>query len=199
MPPFENSGIPNRDTTVVVWPNGPNGDTIQDSMASSTEATAERSRNPARHDLWLAVLAFAGLVFLIFLERENWLYPLPAADPNYEVFPVTEPGLRGAVESPHILQSGGRLKVQGLLQSIDASVSLQKVVLYLDGRPMAVADSTGPAPPPRSAEANAKSWYWQINVPLKDTAPGEHSLLVRVLASGHAAVDVLQMTVQVLN
>ncbi|PYX90552.1 MAG: hypothetical protein DMG67_12635 [Acidobacteria bacterium] len=165
-------------------------------MTSENDKTAEYRRQPGSYQFWLPpILAFAGLGLLLALGGENWLYPLPVPHPNYEVLPVTGSVLRGEVEFPHNIQSGGDLRVHGLLQSVDPSVQPKQIALYLDNKPVAVTEIAL-----RSSEGqNAKPWYWHINLLVKGIPPGEHFLLVRALGPNRAAVDILQTTVRVLN
>ena len=160
---------------------------------------AERPRNAKHYLLWLPpLIAFAGLAILLALGRDSWVYHLPHGENNSQVLSINSSLLQGTAEVPKNVHVGTALIAGGWVRSVDPSLQLADIAIYLDGRPVAETSAFSSA----SLISNGQSVpvkRWVVSVFVKDIQPGPHSLVLGATMQGRDPVALRQTAILVLK
>lgn len=124
------------------------------------------------------------------------MYTLPAYEPDVQMLIVNGNPLHGQIQVPVAAKPGAHLKVTGWFGELAPAFQSQKIVVYLDDRPMAetnLAEST-------LLGANGGGTHiknWQVDFFMKDIPLGVYTLTVQSVPEGHDPVIVSQSVLSV--
>ena len=149
-----------------------------------TPAQPDRSR-PWYYEFLPPLIAFAGIILLLFFGGENWLYQLPRFKDAPQVRSLTSTVLQGQVECPLVAHPGTRLKIRGWVRSLMPGIRPSKIVVYLDGQQVGESSSLASA----SADSEGAAFAnWQLDFLLAQAPPGEHTISIQAILEGHEPV-----------
>jgi hypothetical protein len=127
---------------------------------------------------------------MLVFGGENWLYTLPSFQGTTQTGAIGGDLLLGRFEVFTTARPGARLKMRGWIESVTPAIQPQKMIAYVDDRPVAETGLLTPASQGPNRVNTAANW--ELDFILKDTAPGQHVLSLQAVLTGHDPVLVTQ-------